>query len=217
MEPIVFRDILGEELTDALKAGLEEPMELVGIVEPPNLLAIPAAFLSPTALTLPDTHPPSREAILGLLATCGTISEASNWWRGDCYLYAERHYGLDWLSQVLESADFERLKPCIWCSERVLPEHRREGLSWSHHRAIAALDVDGQVYWLDQAEEHGWTVRELKAQVRVWAGGLPPKPRVKRDYAGALALSLEAVGERWTQAHHDALAQLLGITEATAS
>lgn len=48
----------------------------------------------------------------------------------------------------------------------VPPANRVEGLSLSHHRAVAKLDDGEQKEWLHKSKDEGWSSNELKAEVR---------------------------------------------------
>ena len=50
---------------------------------------------------------------------------------------------------------------------------RREILTFSHHKLVAALDPYWQSYWLDQAERHQWSKRNMKMMMDQYPNGLP--------------------------------------------
>jgi hypothetical protein len=52
-------------------------------------------------------------------------------------------------------------------SEKVPRSIRRENLSWSHHRAVAALEPPEQVEWLERAEDERLSHHQLRDKLRV--------------------------------------------------
>jgi len=59
-------------------------------------------------------------------------------------------------------------------SRQVPFSRRRKGLSWSHHRAVAALEPAAQKEWLKRAAEEGLSHHQLRDELREAAGGTPP-------------------------------------------
>jgi len=93
--------------------------------------------------------------------------KASNWWLGDALIIGEERFGEDF-AQVVDPKYTETHKEKMWVSRKVPPERRREGLSWSIHREVAALQPDDQEIWLGMAEANDWTVKDLKEAVAAW-------------------------------------------------
>ncbi len=65
---------------------------------------------------------------------------------------------------------------------RIEPSRRREVLSWSHHREVAALEPEDADALLDKAEAEGWTRQELRRQakrVKIGNTGAPTLPSSK--------------------------------------
>lgn len=46
------------------------------------------------------------------------------------------------------------------------PENRVEGVPFGHHQAVASLEPDQQVEWLEKSKDEGWTQAELRTEVR---------------------------------------------------
>lgn len=102
------------------------------------------------------------------------------------------------------------LNQAIAVSQRVPVDHRRPGLSWGHHRAVAVDDVPAgdQSMWLGWAVANGWSVRQLEAAVEEWRGrdqeklDLPdPPPRIP---SAAVARIVEAAAlspDGWVLVH----------------
>ncbi len=134
-------------------------------------LARPAAQLvlpgkpTPTGLVLPDdlTFQDWEQVGEVLQRMSGSIM----WWVGDWLNYGHRKYGETYAQAVTATGyAVETVRQAAWVADRVETVTRRNGLSWSVHRAVAALDTAAQVHWLDKAEAEGWTEQELRRAVR---------------------------------------------------
>jgi hypothetical protein len=63
-------------------------------------------------------------------------------------------------------------------SERVPRSTRRKSLSWSHHRAVAALEPKAQKEWLKRAADERLSHHQLRDALRAEAEpAAPPPPR----------------------------------------
>jgi len=51
-------------------------------------------------------------------------------------------------------------------AQRVPRSRRRKGLSWSHHRAVAALDPPEQKEWLKRAVDDSLSHHQLREALR---------------------------------------------------
>lgn len=71
----------------------------------------------------------------------------------------------------------EGLREYLRVSEKVPRSVRREKLSWSHHRAVAALEPPEQKQWLERAETERLSHHQLRDALRV---DDPPDPGVCR-------------------------------------
>jgi hypothetical protein len=98
----------------------------------------------------------------------GRIEVGLQWARGDWWALTEHVYGARvW---ALNATGGERMQ--TWAnwgavSRRIERSRRREDLSWSHHEVVAALpDPAEQDMLLDAAIIGGWSVRELRRQVK---------------------------------------------------
>lgn len=81
-----------------------------------------------------------------------SAEKAIQWWLGDALRFGERKYG-EMYSQALEEIDYSygTLRDVAWVAGRFELSRRRDNLSWSHHREVAALDPQEQETLLDQA------------------------------------------------------------------
>ena len=96
------------------------------------------------------------------------VDAAVDWALGDWLVLGENAYG-ETYSQAMAmwpEAKYKTLANAKSVANRVERSRRKETLSWSHHEAVARLEPEDQVHWLAQAEANGWTVRELRAQIR---------------------------------------------------
>lgn len=103
----------------------------------------------------------------------GGIHEAVRFAIGDAIMYGEKLYGEE-CYQALELLQLseEAKREYVRVSERVPRSRRRKGLSWSHHRAVAALPPPEQKEWLRRAAEENLSHHALRDELR---NGAPPK------------------------------------------
>ena len=95
------------------------------------------------------------------------IEAAVQWWIGDWLNYGEAHWGETFAQAVEETAYTSgSLANMKWVAGRVDPDTRHEGLSYSHHVAVAPLPHDEQGAWLDKAESEGLNVQQLRNAIR---------------------------------------------------
>jgi hypothetical protein len=115
--------------------------------------------------TLVIEGPLSWERYESLCNTLGVMEEAVGFWIGDLILAGEREFG-ERCYQPWSDRGFgvERLKGYAWVASRI-PPVARVTLSFSHHRAVAALPPIEQAMALSNALLEDWTVSELKAAV----------------------------------------------------
>jgi hypothetical protein len=117
----------------------------------------------------PDLTYERFEALCVLL---GKMHEAVRFAIGDAImqgekLYRERAYQAIEQMGLSENARLEYVR----VSEKVPRSVRRKDLSWSHHRAVAALDVPEQRQWLKTASEQRMSHHALREALR---NGEPP-------------------------------------------
>ena len=95
------------------------------------------------------------------------MNTASRWWLGDWVIYGER-YLAETYTQALEDTDYDKetVRGFAYVCERFEPERRRDDVSWSHHRVVAALPPKEADRWLKLAAKNNWTVKELKKEIR---------------------------------------------------
>lgn len=141
-----------------------------GTVSTANLLELPA--------DLPFAE--WRRVGERLLSTEDRLS----WTLGDWRVHGDRfsgEYG-DAL-QALDLASPTAFR-CAWVCRAFPGERRRLALTFKHHQVVAAKSDGEQDLWLNEAERHGWSARELEERVA--------QKRISGDRPAAL--SLRAIG-----------------------
>jgi hypothetical protein len=97
----------------------------------------------------------------------GEIGRCSQWWLGDWILYGNQRFGERYTRAVkLTGYDVQSLMNMVYVASRFVISRRRENLSWSHHAALAALDVHEQERWLQRAGAERLSVADLRAELR---------------------------------------------------
>jgi hypothetical protein len=134
-------------------------------------------------LTDPDLTYAQLEAVGGLL---GRMHQSLRFAIGDWLLLMETRFPEKW-SQGVEILGIseEGMKEYLRVSQKVPRSIRREKLSWSHHRAVAALskvssdgkiesDVNSQKQWLERAETQNMSHHQLRDALRPEPDDEPP-------------------------------------------
>jgi hypothetical protein len=150
----------------------EAPASLALLVELEKAGAISEVGLH---LSRPDLTYDEFEAICVLL---GRMHEAVRFAIGDLIILGEQLYK-EQAYQALERLNLSekgRLE-YVRVAEKVARSVRRKDLSWSHHRAVAALPPKEQRQWLREASQKGLSHHELREALR---DGAAPEPTVCR-------------------------------------
>jgi N6-adenosine-specific RNA methylase IME4 len=127
-----------------------------------------------TALEIPGDL--SYEEWEGVGLTLDRVAAAHMWWIGDWWAFGEHSYG-ERAAQVTDASKFKTYANAGWVSRRVESSLRREVLSWSHHKEVAALEPEQQEKLLIAAEEQAWTVRDLhRVRLALNQADTPPLP-----------------------------------------
>jgi DNA modification methylase len=124
--------------------------------------------LMATSLVLPENLTFDEWSAVG--AGLDRMAKAVMWWVGDWWRYGEHAYG-ERAAQALQSDgySFQTFMDAGWVASTFETSRRREVLSWTHHREVAALSresakaADGL---LDLAEQNKWSTRDLRQQVK---------------------------------------------------
>ncbi len=133
--------------------------------------------LSAVGLTLRDPDLP-YEDFENLCHVLGTLHEAVRFAIGDAILQGESLYG-EQAFQAFERFQLseEAMKEYVRVAQRVPRARRRKGLSWSHHRAVAALPPPEQKEWLKRASDESMSHHDMRAALRN-TNGAGPEPEV---------------------------------------
>lgn len=141
--------------------------------------------LHKTGLTFREDTP--YEVWAAVYTRLAEAADSVQWWIGDALNFGERTYGQTY-SQVADATGLgvEAVKHMKWVAEHVKSCTRVHDLSWSHHRAVAALDQESQEQWLQRAvegkvlpsgERVRWSKRDLEDAIateqRMQALGVP--------------------------------------------
>ncbi len=97
------------------------------------------------------------------------IINASAWALGDWLNYGEGRsdWGEMWLqaAQTTQKSEDSMMSAMNVCKKFPV-DRRRQDLSFGHHREVAALPELDQNRFLDLAEQHQWSVRELREAIK---------------------------------------------------
>ena len=140
--------------------------------------------LKTTGLFLSDPNI-SYEQLEAVGALLGRMHQSLRFAIGDWLLLMENRFPekFSQAAEVLEIST-DGIREYLRVSERVPRSIRRESLSWSHHRAVAALtvvneqgkidsDVNAQKQWLERAEAERLSHHQLRDALRQ---DTPPDP-----------------------------------------
>jgi hypothetical protein len=98
----------------------------------------------------------------------GAVGRSVQWLLGDWITYGNERFGERYArASRITGYDPQTLMNMVYVASRFPISRRRENLSWSHHEALAALDPSEQDGWLDQADEHRWSVSDLRGMLRL--------------------------------------------------
>lgn len=142
----------------------------------PQLFAVLAdcAELTPTSLQFTEEFDAS--SYLDYCAVLFALARGMNWWIGDAMAEGERMLGESYAQVEAVAERFgiapDRLRQCQWVSEHVEPVTRVTGLSWSHHRHVAALPPRDQFRLLADSIASGWDANKLRVEVAKHRRGL---------------------------------------------
>lgn len=141
------------------------------------------------------------------------------WWVGDWLLWGRHAHGEKFAQAVVETGKAERtLANLQWVASAFDPSRRRESLKFGHHAEVAALPEADQEDLLDEAEENGYSVKDLRDRVQDRKAENDGKDPAVERARRALALALEPVRAlapgQWAEVIVDALVWPLGYGDA---
>jgi 16S rRNA G966 N2-methylase RsmD len=92
---------------------------------------------------------------------------AVHWWVGDWLNYGERVYGKKYTeAEEVTGFDYQTVRDDKWVAGAVELSLRKDNLSHSHHKAVAALEPPEQQHFLELAEEQDWSWAKLRDAVK---------------------------------------------------
>ena len=95
------------------------------------------------------------------------VMSASSWCLGDWLVYGEATFTGRYRDAIeLTSLDYQTLRNHAWVARSFPMSRRRDRLSFTHHAEVAALSEPEQDFWLLKAEQHAWSVKRLRREVR---------------------------------------------------
>jgi len=97
----------------------------------------------------------------------GRFHEAVRFSIGDAIIQGEHLFGEE-AHQAIEEMNLseDARQEYVRVAQRVPPSRRKKGLSWSHHRAVAALEPQAQKEWLTKAASEGLSHHALRDELR---------------------------------------------------
>lgn len=126
-------------------------------------LGLPGRVLS-VGLELPDSL--SFDEWQGLGERLKGVERSLMWWIGDWLRFGERKYG-EMYAQAVDATDksYETLKQAVYVAGAYELCDRSHNLSWTHHLQAASLPREERAQLLRRAEDGGFGVREIRAEV----------------------------------------------------
>lgn len=145
----------------------------VPAVREQDFAGLPGCSLTVTGLRITDPNL-QIEDFTHICFVLGQLHESVRFAIGDAILYAEELYGQDGYQAIDALAlSEEAMREYVRVSQRVPKSRRRKHLSWSHHRAVAALPPPEQKEWLTKAEKEGLSHHALRGALRNGADPIP--------------------------------------------
>jgi hypothetical protein len=154
--------------------------------------AVPGVELTSTSLIVRDPNF-AWESFETLLVRVGEFHSSVKWYLGDLLNHGEALYGERYTQAVDRTGlSVEYLMKLAYTCRAVARSRRREGLRFSHHEEVAALDAHEQIEWLEAAATNRWSVHELRERVRAekkpkpveqpkWSENLPTLGRLSEQ------------------------------------
>lgn len=134
-----------------------------------------AGAISPSHLDLSSRPDLSLETCMSLAALFGQVNTSSRWYIADLLEYVEMRYG-EYVAQVADATKLapQTIENILSIGRRVPPERRVDGVTFSVHAEVAALEPPDQRRWLKVAKDENLTKMELRGRIKP---ELPPAVR----------------------------------------
>ena len=111
---------------------------------------------------------PSFEEHQGVWDFAQSANRRSGFWLASLARYGDSRH--DWQGKISQLADStgltEKTLKNIRAVGAIDPSRRRDDVEFGHHEAVAALEPAEQTEWLAKAATHGWSVRDLRLNIR---------------------------------------------------
>jgi hypothetical protein len=128
-----------------------------------NFLSIPGS-VSKTGLILPANLSYQEWEDIG--TKIRGVRETVKFIVGDWCNFGAVAYGEKYAQAISATDyDYQQLRNISWVCRQVPMGVRREDLSFAHHQAVANLDRDEQVVWLQAAKDSELSSRDLKRAI----------------------------------------------------
>lgn len=92
-----------------------------------------------------------------------------DWWR-----HGERVFG-EQAAQAIDPHNraLQTVRNYAWVCDAIEPDRRRDDVDFSHHVVVAKLPPTEQSAWLEKCAEHGYSVAQLKRELKTIDGDVP--------------------------------------------
>jgi hypothetical protein len=138
----------------------------------PPAVALAGGEVSPVGLSLPEGMRVNEWERLG--DQLDQWRNANLWWLADWVSYGDKWFRRDYPALIEKLYSRQALHDLASVARSVEPSRRREDLSFSHHREVAALEPVEQAAWLADAFDENWSHKELRERIQAWKSrGLP--------------------------------------------
>ncbi len=96
------------------------------------------------------------------------IASSAAWFIGDWVACGQVRYDNRYRAAIeLVGLDYQTIRNYAWVARTFDIGRRREKLSFQHHAEVASMPSSKQDYWLNRAEQLGWSRNQLRRQLRV--------------------------------------------------
>lgn len=97
----------------------------------------------------------------------GALARGSAWWLGDWLHFGTAKWGDRYAKAArITGYDAKTLRNMRYVASRFPPSLRRDNLSWSHHALVTGHTPEQRTYWLDRATQDGFSVEDLRMELR---------------------------------------------------
>jgi hypothetical protein len=126
----------------------------------------------PTSVGLLIEGNPSQEEWIRFVRSFANKQDSIHWVIGDWLNYGIDHYNLNYekAAQLLNEQGFsfciQTLRNDKYVATSIPLSCRHDELSWQHHKEVASLTEDQQLYWLSHASEMGLSTKELRNAIK---------------------------------------------------